>query len=162
MKIEQGKVVSFQYKSSDEQDNEIENTWDDEPMEYLIGSRGIMPALEDALQGKQQGDVFELSVPPHKAYGVRRDDATQRVPIKHLINPPRKLKPGQTVRLSTDKGPREVTVLKAGRYNVDVDLNHPRSGQTIDFEVEVVGVRNATGSELAHGHAHGPGGHHHN
>jgi FKBP-type peptidyl-prolyl cis-trans isomerase SlyD len=31
---------------------------------------------------------------------------------------------------------------------------------TLHFQVKVVGVREATAEELAHGHVHEPGGHH--
>ena len=120
-----------------------------------------MPALEDALMGHSAGDTFQISVPPEKAYGQPREDATQRVPIKHLIKASKKLKVGQVVRLNTENGAREVTILKVGRFNVDVDLNHPLAGQTIAFEIELLEVRAATGQEIAHGHAHGPGGHAH-
>jgi FKBP-type peptidyl-prolyl cis-trans isomerase SlyD len=44
---------------------------------------------------------------------------------------------------------------------VTVDANHPLAGVTLNFDVEVVNVREASAEELAHGHAHGPGGHHH-
>jgi FKBP-type peptidyl-prolyl cis-trans isomerase SlyD len=52
-------------------------------------------------------------------------------------------------------------VAKVGESVVDVDLNHPMAGQTLHFDLEIVEVRAATEEELAHGHVHGPGGHHH-
>jgi FKBP-type peptidyl-prolyl cis-trans isomerase SlyD len=51
-----------------------------------------------------------------------------------------------------------VTVLKVGRFNVDVDANHPLAGQSLTFNVEVTDVRDATEEEASHGHVHGPGG----
>jgi FKBP-type peptidyl-prolyl cis-trans isomerase SlyD len=54
-----------------------------------------------------------------------------------------------------------VTIVKVGKFSVDVDANHPLAGQTLNFDIEVVDVRAATEEELAHGHAHGVGGHHH-
>jgi len=35
------------------------------------------------------------------------------------------------------------------------------AGESLHFDIEVVGVRPATPDELKHGHAHGPDGHHH-
>lgn len=58
-------------------------------------------------------------------------------------------------------GVRQVTVLKVGRFMVDVDVNHPFAGQTLTFEIEIGELRAATAEEIDHGHAHGVGGHHH-
>jgi len=54
-----------------------------------------------------------------------------------------------------------VTVIKPGRFMAEVDTNHPLSGKTLTFDVRIVAVRAATAEEIDHGHAHGPGGHHH-
>ena len=44
---------------------------------------------------------------------------------------------------------------------VTVDFNHPLAGQTLNFAVEVIGVREPTAEEVQHGHVQGPGGHQH-
>ena len=72
-----------------------------------------------------------------------------------------KLKPGMIVSINTEEGDKQVMVIKAGKFNVDVDTNHPLAGKTLTFDVDVQGVRDATGDEISHGHAHGVGGHHH-
>ena len=56
---------------------------------------------------------------------------------------------------------RVVTVVGFGEGTVKVDANHPLAGTTLHFDVKIVEVRDATADELAHGHVHGPGGHHH-
>ena len=65
------------------------------------------------------------------------------------------------VQVQTDRGPVTGKVIKAGKFMVDVDLNHPFAGKTLEFHIEVVSVRDATTDEITHGHAHGEGGHHH-
>ena len=54
---------------------------------------------------------------------------------------------------------RELAGKSAGDM-VTIDANHPLAGQNLNFDVEIVEVRAATEEELAHGHVHGPGGHH--
>ncbi len=87
----------------------------------------------------------------------------QRVPIKHLQlqQGVTKLKPGIVAAVKTERGVRSVVVSKVGKFNADVDFNHPLAGRTLYYEVEVVAVRDASAEEIAHGHVHGPGGHHH-
>jgi len=65
------------------------------------------------------------------------------------------------VKLNTSEGQVPVTVVKAGRHSADIDTNHPLAGQTLTFDVEIMDVRAATEEEVAHGHAHGVGGHQH-
>jgi len=42
-----------------------------------------------------------------------------------------------------------------------LDGNHELAGQRLRFEATVVDIRPATAEEIAHGHVHGAGGHHH-
>ena len=97
--------------------------------------------------------------PLSDAYGEKRDGLSQRIPKKHFGA--QKLEPGMQVVLQTNFGPRAVTIQKVGMSVVDVDLNHPMAGKDLDFDIEVVEVREASAEELAHGHVHGEGGHHH-
>ena len=155
--IGNGKVVSFHYTLNNEAGEQMESSWEHEPMTYLHGSGNIIKGLEKALEGKAAGDSFEVTVEPADAYGEKKPANMQRVSAKHFPNP-KALKPGQVVGLQTRQGPVQVTVVKVGRFNVDVDANHPLSGQSLTFEVEITAVRDATEDEQAHGHVHGPGG----
>ena len=70
-------------------------------------------------------------------------------------------RPGQIITLRSKHGPTPATVTKVGKFNLDVDTNHPLAGVDLTFRVSVVSIRSASQSEQAHGHAHGPGGHQH-
>jgi len=61
----------------------------------------------------------------------------------------------------TPQGPRAVTVTQIVGDMLTLDGNHPLAGKNLHFEIEVTGVREPTPEELAHGHVHGAGGHHH-
>ena len=160
MKIEKDRVVRFHYTLFDAVSGaELESSREREPLAMLAGRGGIIPGLEAAFEGKEGGESFEATVPPEQAYGPRHDNAMQRIPKKHFGK--ERLTPGATVVLRTQQGPRMVVVQKVGMSVVDVDLNHPMAGKTLRFQIEVVDVREATAEELAHGHAHGAGGHQH-
>lgn len=163
MKIEKNTVVQFHYNLSDADSNvAIETSRDGDPVLYLHGHKNIVSGLEEAMLGREKGDVFSVTIPPEKGYGLRQDNRQQRVPIKHLLLAKKaKVKAGMTVHVQTDRGPVLATVVKAGKFTVDVDLNHPFAGKSLQFDVEIVDLRVAEADEIAHGHAHGIGGHQH-
>jgi FKBP-type peptidyl-prolyl cis-trans isomerase SlyD len=162
MIIEDHKVVTFHYTLTGESGEVLDSSHQrGEPMVYLHGAGNIIPGLEKALQGRADGEKFTVTVPPEEAYGERRAANVQRLPLKRLGVAPTQLRPGMVLNLQTNKGPAQVTVLKVGRFNVDVDANHPLSGQPLTFEVEIAGIRDSSEDEQQHGHAHGPGGHNH-
>lgn len=161
MKIGKNSVVKFHYRLRDETaGREIESTHEDgEPVLYIHGTGGIIPGLEEAMAEKETGDIFSVSVAPEQGYGPRRENSEQRIPIKHLlVRKNTRLSPGMIVHVQTDHGARQATVIKAGKFNVDVDTNHPLAGKQLGFDIEIVDVRQATAEEIAHGHVHGDGG----
>ena len=160
MNIAKDAVVQFHYTLKDEAGQELESSRGASPIAYLHGYGNLIKGLEAAMPGKAVGESFSVTVPPEDGYGERIEGRTQRVSIKHLQGA-KTWKPGMVAAVHTDQGVRQVVILKVGRFNADVDLNHPLAGKTLTFDVEIVGIREATAEELAHGHAHGDGGHHH-
>jgi FKBP-type peptidyl-prolyl cis-trans isomerase SlyD len=160
MKIEKDRVVRFHYAVAETGQAAVENSKEaGEPIAILFGHGNIIPGLEKAMDGREAGDSFKTTVPAAEAYGEKREGLSQRVPKKHFSA--QKLQPGMQVVLQTNFGPRAVTIEKVGMSVVDVDLNHPMAGKDLDFDIEIVEVREASEEELAHGHVHGEGGHQH-
>ena len=159
MKIEDNCVVRFHYTVSETGRGQLESSRGTEPLAALIGHGTIIPGLESAMKGREAGESFEVTVTSDQAYGEHREGLEQRVPRKHFKGA--KLAPGMQVVLPTDQGQRAMTVKKVGISVVDVDLNHPMAGKTLDFQVEILDVREASAEEITHRHVHGDGGHQH-
>ncbi|MDI9239217.1 peptidylprolyl isomerase [Lysobacter sp. LF1] len=159
MKIEKDRVVRFHYTVSEVGQAPLESSEGREPLAILIGHGNIIPGLENAMDGREAGEKFEVDVVAADAYGERREGLTQRVPKKHFQGA--RLEPGMQAVLPTNFGPRAVTIQKVGMSVVDVDLNHPMAGKDLHFAIEIVEVREASAEEVEHGHVHGDGGHHH-
>ncbi len=160
MNIANNKAVIFHYRLSDDSGVEIENSRKGPGQAYLHGHHNLLPALESALEGRVAGDSFQVSLTSDQAYGPRREGSVRRVPLKHL-HVSGKLVPGMVVGIRGEGGMRRAVLVKLGKFNADIDLNHPLAGKGLVFDIEVVSVRDATAEELAHGHVHGDGGHHH-
>lgn len=112
------------------------------------------------MAGREAGEELSVTLSPEQAYGHREEGRQQRVPIKHLVTKGR-LRPGMAVKVNTGDGPVDARILKVGKFNVDLDLNHPLAGLSLTFDIRISEVREATAEEIAHRHVHGTGGHHH-
>lgn len=159
MQIQENSVVQFHYTLT-ENGTELEGSRASTPLLYLHGHNQMLPKLEEALAGKTTGDKLQVTLAPADAYGERKDDAIQSVQVKHLQGA-KKWKPGMVAWVNTDQGERQVTIVKVGMFKAEVDTNHPLAGKTVTFDIEIISVREATAEEIAHGHAHGEGGHNH-
>lgn len=160
MQVAPQTVVSFHYNLIDSEGHAIETTRDGEPTLCLLGANNMLPGLEQAMLGKSVGDVFSVTLTPERAYGLRDENRKDRISLKYLKHEG-KLIPGKIVRINSNDGVKTATIIKVGKFNADVDLNHPLAGQHITFEVEIMAIRPAAQEEIDHGHAHGVGGHQH-
>jgi FKBP-type peptidyl-prolyl cis-trans isomerase SlyD len=160
MIAEKDKVVTFHYTLKNKSGEQIESSHESDPISYLHGANNIISGLEKAMEGHAIKDEFSAIISPADGYGERNENNIQRIPLKRLKGLG-KISVGQVLNLETNKGQVQVTVLKVGRFNVDVDGNHPLAGQELTFDIEIADIRDGSEEELQHGHVHGPGGHHH-
>jgi len=157
-----GTVISFHYHLYDKNAVKIESSHNTHPVLCLYGERGVLLALQDAFVGKVAGDYFSVTIPHQKAYGRHYPERVQRIARKKIDGGKQQsFRPGQIITLRGDNGPNPATIIKVGKFNLDVDTNHPLAGVDLTFEITIESVRQATPEEVAHGHAHGVGGHQH-
>jgi FKBP-type peptidyl-prolyl cis-trans isomerase SlyD len=143
-------TIHFTVCSSD--GTQIDTSRNSEPMDFLHGSHFLIQGLEDELEGKIAGDKFVIDIAPDLAYGERHEELVQSVPKTMFEDI--ELNVGMTFRASTDDGEQSVMIIDISEEEVIVDGNHPLSGLTLNFDVEVLGVREATEEEITHGHPH--------
>ena len=160
MQIAKGKVVTFDYSLKDEQGQLLDSSEGMDPLPYLHGAENIVAGLENALEGKSVGDRVEVVVPPQDGYGERNDALKQSVPRSDFAEF-NDLAVGMQFAIQGGEEPAIVTVVAVNDESVTLDGNHPLAGVTLHFDVTVREIRDAQPEELAHGHVHGPGGHHH-
>lgn len=161
MQISKDKVVSMDYTLTSPAGDVLDSSQRREPLVYMQGAGNIIPGLERELEGKSAGEQIKVTVPPADAYGERDDRKIQNVP-REMFKDVADIKPGMQFQANGPNGQRQiVTVTNVEPSQVTVNANHPLAGMPLTFEVKVVDVRDATAEEQSHGHAHGPGGHHH-
>lgn len=158
MTISQDKVVAIHYTVTDAAGNQLDSSAGNEPLVFMFGHGALIPGLEQALAGKNSGDKFNSTIAAVDAYGERHDQLVQAVPRSMFDG--MDVAVGMRFRASGPDGREQpVIIIDVTDDEVVVDGNHPLAGFELNFEVEVVTVRDATADELAHGHAHGIDGH---
>ena len=160
MQIAKNSVAAFHYTLTDDQSQVIDSSAGREQLTYLHGSGQIVPGLEKQMEGRKSGDKFSADVTPEEGYGVHHAQLMQEVPIA-AFQGVQDIQPGMQFQGRGPQGEINVTVSRVEGDKVFIDGNHPLAGKTLHFAIEVTGVRVATDEELAHGHVHGAGGHHH-
>ena len=156
-----GKVVQVHYALKSDDGEQIESSFGGEPLTYLHGAENIIPGLETAISGHVAGDRVATTVAPADGYGERNRPGPEAVP-RAAFPAELDIQPGMRfVTDAPDGTPIPVWVADVEDETVHIDFNHPLAGETLNFDVEVVSVRDATEEELQHGHPHGPEGHHH-
>lgn len=147
-------VVSMDYKLT--VNGEVLDSSDGtDPLEFLQGHQNIVPGLERELYGMKIGDSKQVTVAPEDGYGpvdkdafleISRDEFPEDIPLE--------------VGVELDLRDEDGDVMSATISNVqgdlvELDLNHPLAGETLQFDVKISGLRLPTEEELAHGHVHG-------
>ena len=161
MKISRGTVVSIDFTLTDDAGEVIDSSDGGEPLVYLHGEGHIVEGLERALEGRKEGDSFSVDVEPELGYGEESGEEPVRVSRKQLpAEPPPEV--GMDLHAVDDSGEEQTFwIVDVDDESVLLSADHPLAGLTLHFDVKVREVRAATEEELAHGHAHGPDGHHH-
>ncbi len=147
-------VVSIHYTLTDSEGAVIDSSEGAAPLNYLHGAGNIIPGLEKALVGKASGASLQVTVPAAEGYGEVLPELLQEVPLSAFQGID-SVEPGMAFEAQDAQGNgRRVVVKSVDEEVVVVDGNHPLAGVDLNFEVEIVGVRDATEEEIAHGHAH--------
>jgi FKBP-type peptidyl-prolyl cis-trans isomerase SlyD len=153
MIVEKDRVVSIDYTLRDNSGNLIDSSEGSDPLEYLHGNGNIIPGLEKALAGKKAGDQLTCSIAAADAYGERDDSLIFKVNKSEFEGAD--IEVGMQFEAHGEEGAQIVTVVGIEGEEVTIDANHPLAGETLNFDVKIVDVREATSEELEHGHVHG-------
>jgi len=157
MRVTRDCWVELEYELRDE-DGQLVEVDDDEPVRYLHGHDEILPGLERALDGRESGDRFEVSLTPQDAFGPHDPEAIIAVP-RSEFPPNAEIVPGDLIEIEVtldeesggDGEPEsvEARVVEISPEAVVLDGNHPLAGRTLVCSGKLLSVMNATPDEIA-------------
>lgn len=161
MPIEANKVVILNFTLTDDAGNVLDSTDQGGSFSYISGRGMVLPKLEEAVSVMMIGTKKQLKLEAADAYGNYNDQIVQVVG-KENFPEDFVLEVGMEYMASNPEGVQmPFTITEVNGDEITIDFNHPFAGMNLNFDLELLDVRDATAEELAHGHVHGPGGHHH-
>ena len=157
------RVLAFNYVLKGPDGQILDASEQGQPLPFLEGAGQILPKLEEQIKDMKEGDKKVVKLSAADSYGEVRENMFMEVPKEELAHLPQ-LELGAHLRLELSGGAHIVRVSRITDTHVTLDGNHPLAGQPLEFDIEMVLVREATKEELQHGHPHGlhgDAGHHH-
>lgn len=147
--IEKNKVVSIAYVLKNDKGEVLDLSPAESPLEYLHGAGNLIVGMEKALEGRDVGEKFSVTIPPADAYGEYSEKLIFSVPRANFGEA--KISVGDQFEADFPDGSQLVTVLEISADKVKIDANHELAGKTLFFDVEILAVRDATDKEIALG-----------
>jgi FKBP-type peptidyl-prolyl cis-trans isomerase SlyD len=155
--IGENSVVTVHYKLTDDDGKLIDSSEGNEPMAYLHGAGNIISGLEKALVGKSEGDSLTVRIEPADGYGEADPEGT-KVIERAAFEGVDEIEVGMSFEAQAPDGSaQQIFVKKVEGDQVTIDINHPLAGIPLNFDVQIISVRESTEEERTHGHAHTPG-----
>lgn len=142
--VTESAYLTLHYRLAALDGTDIITTFNENPATLQLGTGQLAPFLEACLLGLPEGvrQTFELS--PEQAFGPRNPDLVQRVSRNALEQNSEKgedYRVGDLVEFAAPSGGRFAGVLRAiDDDGALFDFNHPLAGQTLKFEVSIIGV----------------------
>ena len=146
-------VVTLNYQLKNEQEEVLDSSDETGAMIYIQGAEDILQGIEDAVLGLSANDKISVTINPDQAYGEYDPELLSTLP-REAFEAIENLHQGMQLEEETPDGPVLVTIKDVSDKEVIVDANHPMAGHSLIFDLEIKEVRDATSSELDHGHVH--------
>ena len=141
-KIQRNSIVTLYHQIGYTNGHILEDTFDDEPLTFRLGTGELAEGLELSLLGLQEGDEQTLDIGPDLAFGFTDEGLIQTLD-RSEFNPDYPLVEGLIIEFSTPNGETlPGTLLEFDDDSVKVDFNHPLAGHTTRYRVKIVEVEN--------------------
>jgi FKBP-type peptidyl-prolyl cis-trans isomerase SlpA len=143
--IQPGSFLTLHYRLAGPDGADVVTTFNDKPATLTLGAGQLSPAFEAKLLGLEEGARASVKLAPGEAFGDRNPDMVQRLKrsvMDEMGDPQAEYNVGDVVEFPTPDGAGRFAgvVREVGEGWLDFDFNHPLAGQSVTFEVQVIGV----------------------
>jgi FKBP-type peptidyl-prolyl cis-trans isomerase SlpA len=140
--IDTGVKVTLHFSLSLEDGQIIDSNFEAQPATFTMGDGNLLPGFEAVLKGLKAGDQREFVIGPTAAFGQRNPENIQHIARDNFDQA--SLQAGAVFSFQNGDGELPGVVTAVESDQVTVDFNHPLSGHTIVFRVDIVNLSAAT------------------
>ncbi len=134
-------VIDFSVKTAD--GSVVGGTDQNGPQTVTMGKGEIMPQIEAALEGMEEGAQQDVTIQSDQAFGPRREELIIEIP-RSTLPPEPAPQPGMTLAAKQQDGSEmNLTIVQVGDETVTADGNHPLAGQDLTFGLKLVEIKQA-------------------
>lgn len=137
--VKNGDRVRVHYTGRLAGGEQFDSSRDGDPLEFTVGAGEVIPGFDEAVRGLRVGQSRSVVIAPEDAYGPRRDGLVAQIERERAQFPEEPQVGMNLVLPLADGNQIEVVVTQITDTHVTIDGNHPLAGQTLFFDVELVG-----------------------
>ena len=142
------KFYKLDYRLLNPDGDEVDSSAGGTPMAFVEGDGTMVPGLEAAVLGKEQGDEFEVKIGPEKAYGFTQRSLVRTVAPDMFMSDIDSIEVGMIFQVGSGAEAEVARVIEVEDGGITIDSNHPLAGVSFHFEIVVLEGREATAEEL--------------
>lgn len=102
----------------------------------VVGGSHLLPAIEEAIIGLEEGDKKTIEVDSDDAFGPRNPKLIQLVPMREFKK--QNMTPFPGMKIQSEGATGRILTVNGGR--VKVDFNHELAGKDLVYDVEVTEI----------------------
>ncbi len=148
MPVKKGDFIRLDYTGKIQETNEVFDTTNQEVAEeaeifsenktygaipIVVGGGHILPALDDSIEGMEEGEEKTIEVNAEHGFGKRDPNLLQMVPMREFKK--QGIKPQVGMAITSEGHTGIIRTVSGGR--VTVDFNHELAGKNLEYQVKV-------------------------
>lgn len=138
----EGKTVKIHYKGTLDDGEVFDSSYDrGEPIEFVCMKGQVVKGFDNAVKDMKVGEKKSIHLEPDEAYGEKDEALVQTVPLIQIPNSADLPDSGTIYFQGPDGQPVPAEIVSKDDENITFDLNHPMAGKPLNFELELVEVK---------------------
>ena len=139
-KVKQGDKVKIHFTCTSKDGSIVDSTMNKEPLQFTMGNGEVIPGLEEAVEGMEQGETKNITIPSDKAFGQHKEEMIQVID-RNRLHADLNVNVGMQLQAKNESGQIiPITVIDISESTVTLDFNHPLAGKELFFNVNVVEI----------------------